>query len=312
VAQILEVHTTAVRTILSSPKASAGLKDLVRAEVRDGAALAFRGVDRTTADGPAIQSTLTAQGATYRLDGTKAYSTGAFAARWLFVIARLDETRLGAALVHRASSGVDVTDDWDGIGQRSTGSGNTVLRSVDVPADRVFELGPDPAPGSILLGSQAIHAAIDAGIARAAFDEGLIFLSQNARPPLGSGVDRATSDPLVIVHVGQLATRLRAVEALFAAALVAVDAADDDKPDSVFDAKLAVAAAKTQAGEAALSISSEIFSLSGTRSALEIHGLDRHWRNARIHTLHSPHRWTYFHLGNWVLNGQAPPPMALF
>ena len=33
---------------------------------------------------------------------------------------------------------------------------------------------------------------------------------------------------------------------------------------------------------------------------------DRHWRNARVHTLHDPVRWKYHLLGNYLLNGALP------
>jgi alkylation response protein AidB-like acyl-CoA dehydrogenase len=35
--------------------------------------------------------------------------------------------------------------------------------------------------------------------------------------------------------------------------------------------------------------------------------LDRHWRNARTHTLHDPVRWKYHVIGNYHLNGVTPP-----
>nr|VUD30297.1 acyl-CoA dehydrogenase [Raoultella sp. NCTC 9187] len=53
----------------------------------------------------------------------------------------------------------------------------------------------------------------------------------------------------------------------------------------------------------ALEAASRLFELSGTRAAASGNNLDRHWRNARVHTLHDPVRWKYQLLGNWVLNG---------
>jgi len=34
--------------------------------------------------------------------------------------------------------------------------------------------------------------------------------------------------------------------------------------------------------------------------------LDRHWRNARTHTLHDPVRWKYHAIGNYYLNHILP------
>ena len=50
-----------------------------------------------------------------------------------------------------------------------------------------------------------------------------------------------------------------------------------------------------------------LFELAGARSTLAAHNLDRHWRNARTHTLHDPVRWKYAILGNYFLNGVDPP-----
>jgi len=51
----------------------------------------------------------------------------------------------------------------------------------------------------------------------------------------------------------------------------------------------------------------KLFELAGTRSTPAEHGLDRHWRNARTHTLHDPVRWKYPILGKYFLNGEKPP-----
>ena len=54
----------------------------------------------------------------------------------------------------------------------------------------------------------------------------------------------------------------------------------------------------------------KLFELAGTRSTLAEHGLDRHWRNARVHTLHDPVRWKFHVIGNHALNGIKPPVHA--
>jgi alkylation response protein AidB-like acyl-CoA dehydrogenase len=52
-------------------------------------------------------------------------------------------------------------------------------------------------------------------------------------------------------------------------------------------------------------IASALFELTGTASTDEGHGLDRHWRNARTHTLHDPARWRYHHVGRSILDATA-------
>jgi len=72
-------------------------------------------------------------------------------------------------------------------------------------------------------------------------------------------------------------------------------------------ASLAVARAKVLTTEIAIEASNKLFELGGTRSTLKKHNFDRHWRNARVHTLHDPVRWKYHVVGNWLLNGVKPP-----
>ena len=77
--------------------------------------------------------------------------------------------------------------------------------------------------------------------------------------------------------------------------------------ETVAQAQIAVAEAKALSTEIAITATNKLFELAGTRSTLAAHNLDRHWRNARTHTLHDPVRWKYAILGNYFLNGVNPP-----
>ena len=72
------------------------------------------------------------------------------------------------------------------------------------------------------------------------------------------------------------------------------------------EATIRTAEAKVLTTQIAIDATNKLFELAGTRSTLAQFGLDRHWRNARVHTLHDPVRWKYQLLGNWVLNGIPP------
>ena len=58
--------------------------------------------------------------------------------------------------------------------------------------------------------------------------------------------------------------------------------------------------------KSALEASEKLFDLAGSSATRAAHALDRHWRNARVHTLHDPVRWKYHLLGNYYLNGAYP------
>ncbi|EPE94350.1 SfnB family sulfur acquisition oxidoreductase [Rhizobium grahamii] len=245
----------------------------------------------------------------YRINGRKYYSTGVLFADWITVFALDEGERLVMAFVPKGTDGVEIIDDWDGFGQRVTGSGTTVLDNVYVHADSVVHHHKGfERPTTIGSVGQIIHAGIDLGIARAAFAETLDFVRTKSRPWTNSGVDNAADDPLTIAKVGQLAIRLEAASATVERAGRKVDLAQiDTTEENVVDATLAVAAAKVLTTEIALEATTTLFELAGTASVKLDLNLDRHWRNARTHTLHDPVRWKHHVVGNYHLNRVIPP-----
>ena len=245
----------------------------------------------------------------YRLTGQKFYSTGALFADWIPVVARNDGDYLVAAFVPKQAKGLTVIDDWSSFGQRTTGSGTTRLDDVAVEPDRVFPYQRSfdlPSPlGPI---GQLLHAAVDLGIAQAALQDTLDFVRTRTRPWIDSKVDRAAEDPLLIAQVGRLEAEFHAAEALLARAGRYVDqAVETPTAHAVAEASVAVAEAKAITTEVSLEITNRLFECAGTQATLSRHRLDRHWRNARTHTLHDPVRWKYHAIGNYHLNGIAPP-----
>jgi len=245
----------------------------------------------------------------YLLDGTKYYSTGSLFAHWIPVYANDPQGRLHAAWVPADARGVMVIDDWNGMGQRTTGSGTVVFSKVSVPpahvvpAHLIFE--KTETFGAF---GQYMHACVDLGIAIAALRDGKRLIRTAARPWWEAGVERAADEPAVIEKFGELALLVRAARALVAAAGDALDTARENLTEETSaEASVAVAAARAQADTAALTVSSEIFALIGSRSTMDDLNLNRHWRNARTHTLHDPRRWKVRHIGDWELN-DAPPP----
>ncbi|EJZ20210.1 SfnB family sulfur acquisition oxidoreductase (plasmid) [Rhizobium sp. Pop5] len=252
---------------------------------------------------------ITRDGPGYRINGRKFYSTGVLFADWITIFALDEEDRLTMAFVPKGTEGVEIVDDWDGFGQRTTGSGTTVLDNVYVSADSVvFHHKGFERPTTIGSVGQIIHAGIDLGIARAAFAETMDFVRTKSRPWMDSGLDRASDDPLTIAKVGQIAIRLEAATALVERAGHKVDAAQVETTEQkVIEATLAVAAAKVLTTEVAIEAANTLFELAGTSSVQVGLNLDRHWRNARTHTLHDPVRWKYHVVGNYHLNGVTPP-----
>ncbi len=256
----------------------------------------------------AFETKLTRDGDDYIVTGQKFYSTGALLAHIVPIVAVDEEGRPHLAFADRNAPGLDIINDWSSFGQRTTASGTVIVNAVRVPAARVipaykaFERATPAGPIS-----QIIQAAVDAGIARGAVQETIDFVRSKSRPWIDSGREHASEDPFTIAAIGDLEIRLHAAESILERAGRAVDAASaDPNENSVAAAALAVAESKVLTTEAAILATNKLFELSGTRSTLGVYNLDRHWRNARTHTLHDPVRWKYFVIGNYHLNGVKP------
>lgn len=263
-------------------------------------------------------TTLTPDGPdSHVLSGRKYYSTGALFADWMVVRASLPEepgeipkssTPKAVAFVAAGTPGLDVVDDWDGMGQRTTASGTVTLDAVRVPNDHIVAFTPIfRSPSVYGARAQLLHAALDGGIATAALVEG-IRVAAKARPHFEARVSSSVEDPTVLHVAGELTVTVRGAQALIAEAARAIDAATADLTEqSAAEASIAVAIAKVAATRASLEASSTLFELGGTRSASGSANLARYWRDARTHTLHDPTRWKLQHIGRYALTGTPPP-----
>lgn len=243
------------------------------------------------------------------VNGRKFYSSGALLAHLVPIVALDDEGRAWYAIADRGAPGLTVIDDWSSFGQRTTLSGTVIIDNVKVPKTHLVPgyKGYDrpTADGAIF---QIIQVAVDTGIAQAAIDETVNFVRTKSRAWIDSGVDNAWDDPYTIQAIGDLTLRLHAAQALLEKAGHAIDrAVIDPTAETVAHAQIVTAEAKILSTEIAIAATNRLFELAGTRSTLAKYNLDRHWRNARTHTLHDPVRWKYSILGKYFLNGENPP-----
>ena len=307
IGQIAQNHlgvVAAIRTV-SDPAQQALLFGEILRGVRLGNAFSEYGSKRA-AD---FETTFADAGDHVIVSGRKFYATGALLAHLVPIVALDDQGRAWYAIAERDAPGLTVIDDWSSFGQRTTLSGTVLIDGVRVPKTHLVPgyKGYDhpTADGAIF---QIIQVAVDTGIARAALDETLSFVRTKSRPWVDSGLEQASQDPYTIQAVGDLTIRLHAAQALLEKAGLAIDAAVADPTEAtVVRAQIATAEAKVLSTEVAIAATNKLFELAGTRSTLAENHLDRHWRNARTHTLHDPVRWKYAIIGNHALNGVNPP-----
>lgn len=312
IAQVPQVHFVLPHALyeLGSRRASARLAQVILAGGRIGNAIAERGGQHAQD----LVTRLTRTGTSVVLRGTKYYCTGAISASMIGVTALDEEDRQVLVFVPRNAPGVQVDDDWAVMGQRATVSGTSTFDAVEVdkefvvPYEQLFE-----GPQTLGARAQLIHAAIEVGIARGALDDASRFLNQHARPFFeavrGGWAERAVDDPYTAQRFGEFDVRVHAAEALLREAAAVVDDTPwrPDDPVAAAEASVAVARAKAYGSEVAVDVASALFALAGTSATASKYALDRHWRNARTHSVHDPVSWKYRHIGNWVLQRVAPP-----
>ncbi|MBI6944352.1 SfnB family sulfur acquisition oxidoreductase [Pseudomonas putida] len=282
---------------------------LIFRSVLDGWRIGNAGPERGTKDTLTLKARISRDGDSYCISGEKFYSTGALFAHWVAVKALDDEGRQRLAFVRRGSPGLRIVDDWSGFGQRTTASGTVLLDRVPVDADLVIDNWRQrDTPNIQGAGSQLIQAAIDAGIAEAAIEDTIRFVREKSRPWIEAKVERASDDPYVIADIGRLKLELHAAQALLRRAARVLDEVNAAPIDAAAAARasIAVAEAKVLTTEISLQASEKLFELAGSRATLAEFNLDRHWRNARVHTLHDPVRWKYHAVGAYHLNGTLP------
>lgn len=242
------------------------------------------------------------------ISGEKFYCTGSLFAHRIPTLVIDDIGREYLAFVKRDADGLKLIDDWSGFGQRVTGSGRVQFQQVFVahedviPFDVAFQQPTLAGPIA-----QIMHAAIDVGLARGAFEE-MLQRIRDTLPQLDAKIESSHQDPLLSYEVGRIAIDVRASERLLKQAAETIDATRQQTDvEQVAKASIDVAKVRAHSSETALKAASKLIELVGIRGSQRQEGLDRYWRNVRMHTLHDATRWKYVFIGDSVLNGILPP-----
>ncbi|WP_431102747.1 acyl-CoA dehydrogenase family protein [Roseateles noduli] len=256
-------------------------------------------------------------GAGWRLDGVKSFCSGALGSDRLTVSATTGEGGFLIGVVPTRREGVRVEQDWDAFGQRQTDSGTVRFDAVRLDDDELLQVpGQSPTPRATLRSqiAQLIMTHLYLGIGEGAFDEARRYTATRGRAWSASGVSRAVDDPLVQHRYGDLWLKVRAAQAVSAEAVDrlrrALDRGEALTAQERGEVAVAGAEAKVLAHRAGVEVGSQLFELTGARSTSAEFGLDRFWRNARVHTLHDPVDYKLRDLGRFFLDGRIPDPTA--
>ena len=260
----------------------------------------------------------TEDGDGWRINGPKSYCSGSVGCDRLTFSAWHAPTRsLLIGAVPSARAGISIRADWDAFGQKQTDSGTIQFDHVRLePHEVLVQPGQVPTPRATLRAqmAQLILSNLYVGIARGALEQGLHYTRASSRPFFASGVSRAVDDPYVQQRYGQLSVLVRPAEVLADIAAQGIDQAlaQGDALSAADRGRVAVAVAeaKAVAHRAAIEVSSQVFELTGAGSTSSRFGLDRFWRNARVHTLHDPIDYKLRDLGRHALTGAFPEPTS--
>ncbi|WP_134500175.1 acyl-CoA dehydrogenase family protein [Microvirga pakistanensis] len=256
---------------------------------------------------------LTPSGNGWLLNGTKYYSTGSIFADWIDVYTRRADTGADViALVSTHQAGVERHDDWNGFGQRTTGSGTTVFKDAFVEDENVFSFGSRFKYQTAFY--QLVLVAVLAGIAKAAERDVARHVRDRTRVYSHGNARRPAEDIQIQQVVGRIAADAYAAEAIAVRAGESVHRAyeayvtPDSRraPEAHTDAEIESAKAQVAIADIVLRATGDLFNALGASATADDKALDRHWRNARTVLSHNPLIYKEKILGDWTLNRNEP------
>lgn len=316
---ILRVHYATVEELQRVPGSQA--KERWLPVVAEGHLIGGVSSELTTArvGGQAYDTKLVRSADGLRLTGRKFYSTGAQFSDYVRATAEDENGAPVAAVVPADRAGIVHADDWDGIGQRHTGSGTTIFEDVTVHDDEVLPIGTnvgvDRARGALV---QLYLHAIAAGILKSLTEEAAALVRDRHRTYTFATTDTPSSDPQLLEIVGEIDAVAYTAEALVLRAAAVLAPALDTARVSGIDARLedqgAVAAARVKVAieQPALRAASRVFDAGGASSVRSASHLDRHWRNLRTLFSHNPTVYKARVLGDIAVNGAGLPDTGFF
>jgi alkylation response protein AidB-like acyl-CoA dehydrogenase len=308
--QIFRAHFGFVEGRLSSNDAAS--QDYWFARVVAGELWGAAMAERTDSTGNTVQLSEGEGG--YRLDGEKYYCTGTLYADWVAAVANHGDDFVSLA-VPTDAPGVERVDDWDGFGQRLTGSGTTRFTHVKVQPEhllRRFAKGELRAESYLTAFYQAVHLATLAGISRAVLADAVAFVKGRTRAFGVPGHSQPAADPLVQAVIGRLSSLAFAAEAQVAAVGQSLQAVFEavqrgEVPEQLYtDAEIHAFQAQQIVLPQVLQASTLLFEVGGASATSNTRRLDRHWRNARTLASHNPAIYREQALGDYYLNGISP------
>ena len=252
--------------------------------------------------------------------GEKVYATGnlyndAF-------IGSAVESRTGRTVQYLLERGAGVSndDDWNGFGQRLTGSGTARFHDVTLPAAHLYPLDaprPDEAAPWGFTFHQVYLTNCIAGIVRRVALDAVEVLRTRSRNFYHGEAAHPADEPVLQSQLGRIRAYAASVEATADRAVAALQRAWDaygtsGEYEATLAATLVASEAKVVIDDLAPQIASWLIDLGSGSVVSRFGALDRHWRNIKVIASHNPRLYKERLLGQHLLTGQLPPTGAFF
>ncbi|MFG1477979.1 acyl-CoA dehydrogenase [Xanthobacter sp. V4C-4] len=323
VAHILRNHFTFVERYARLPKNAA--EERWRRAVAEGAIVGLANTESNAkvVGGAQFATVLQPDGEGWRITGSKYYSTGTLFSDFVLVRAATAEGRNASLILPVSREGIELVDDWDGIGQRLTGSGTTVFHNVRVEPDEVVVdadgVGYGTAYSSTL--PQLFLTTVNAGILRAVLKDATALLKSRTHTFFFAPAPEPTEDPILQQTIGEISAYAFTAETLIATSADALDVVDrlratgapaEAVKEAAHEAAVRAARAKVVIDDLVLRAGSQLFDVGGASAAHRNANLDRHWRNARTIASHNPRAYKARLLGRLEIDGTPLPASSFF
>ncbi len=255
----------------------------------------------------------------FKINGTKYYSTGSIFADWLDTYAeRTDTGKRVIAAVHAHQPGVALAEDWDGFGQRTTGTGTSTFTDASVEEENLIDFDTRFKYQTAFY--QQVLLAVLAGSAKAAEREFALELKNRKRTFSHAAANVASEDPQLLQVIGEVSAAAFAatatVERVSNALQGAYDSAlelqagvisvEEDEATNDY-AELTSAQAQVALTPLVLTAITHAFDALAASATSTSKNLDRHWRNARTAGNHNPWVFKARLIGDLAVNSTELP-----
>ena len=250
----------------------------------------------------------------WKLNGEKFYSTGSLFSDWIDVYAQRSDTGADVIAATRTRQpGVVQSDDWDGFGQRTTGSGTSVFENVVVEPENLLDFATRFKYQTAFY--QLVLLAVQTGAGRAAVRDITEEVRTRTRIFSTGNASHVSQDVQVQQVVGKASAQVYAARATTLRAATALQIAYESRfahnevaeREANIAAELESAQAQVVIADLVLRATSDLFNALSASATSTGKALDRHWRNARTAASHNPLIYKERIIGDWEINNTEPP-----